>query len=120
MALLLTVLILAALTSIASGIFAAVFGEIRISGEVGDSFTAFYAADQGIERLLYCDRVPGSGCKPPANYGPVTFDASSAVLPQGVCMTLTFVRRISATIRSVGEYRCGSTNAVKRTAAVSY
>ncbi len=55
--LLLVVAILSSLMSISMGIFNIIFGQIRISGEIADSFLAFYAADQGIERILYLDRV---------------------------------------------------------------
>lgn len=55
--LLLVIIILSAILSISLGIFNITLGEIRISGEIGNSFHAFYAADQGIERMLYRDRV---------------------------------------------------------------
>lgn len=56
--LLLVVLVLSALLSISLGIFNSVFTEFRISGEIADSFTALYAADQAVERALYLDRGP--------------------------------------------------------------
>lgn len=55
--LLLVIVILSAILSISLGIFSITLGEIKISGEIGNSFHAFYAADQGIERMLYRDRV---------------------------------------------------------------
>ena len=60
--LLLVIVLLSAMLSIGVGIFNVVFGELRISGEVNDSFRALYAADQGIERTLYLDRQEDTIC----------------------------------------------------------
>lgn len=62
-ALLLVMSILAALSSISFAMFNIAFSQIQIAGELSDSFVAFYAADEGIERLLYEDRVnPANLC----------------------------------------------------------
>src|SRR3989344_6147985 len=67
-ALLLVMSILAALTSISFAMFNIAFSQIQIAGELSDSFIAFYAADEGIERLLYEDRVdPANLC---SGFGP--------------------------------------------------
>src|SRR3989344_1277203 len=62
-ALLLVMSILSALTSISYAMFTIAFSHIQIAGELSDSFIALYAADEGIERLLYEDRVdPANLC----------------------------------------------------------
>lgn len=120
-ALLLAVLILAALLAIGLGIFDVVFGEIRITEELSDSFTALYAADQGIERLLYDDLVADalSGCSGngPCTYGPINVDLGSQR-----CTRLSLRRTGGGqtTAESIGEYRCGSERSVKRRLVTSY
>ncbi|MDP3727625.1 MAG: hypothetical protein Q8R35_03230 [bacterium] len=117
--LLLVVLILSALLSISLGIIDVVLGEFKISGEISDSFIALYAADQGIERILYDDRIgssicPGSGI---CSYGPVT-----TALPNGACYTLRLDRPgANTTVISTGEYRCASSQlSVKRAFEATY
>ncbi len=116
---LLVVLVLSALLSISLGILDVVLGEFRISGEITDSFIALYAADQGIEQILYSDRVqnsicPGSGS---CSYGPVT-----TPLPNGSCYTLRLNRSGANTVVvATGEYRCASpVLAVKRAFEATY
>ncbi|OGZ96889.1 MAG: hypothetical protein A2847_02680 [Candidatus Sungbacteria bacterium RIFCSPHIGHO2_01_FULL_50_25] len=60
--LLLAVSILAALSSISYAMFTIVFSQIYIAGELTSSFVALYAADEGIEKALYDDRVRGILC----------------------------------------------------------
>ena len=111
---LLVVVILSALFSISIGIFNVVFGELRISGEIADSFVAFYAADQGIERTLYLDRN-GSGL--PDGY------AEAKDLSSGGCYSLQLGKIGSATqIIAAGQYRCGTnpSRVVKRGFMVTY
>lgn len=117
--LLLVVLVLSALLSISLGILDVVLGEFRITGEITDSFVALYAADQGIEQILYSDRVsnaicPGSGS---CSYGPVTMS-----LANGSCYTLRLNRSGSNTIVvATGEYRCASPAlSVKRAFEATY
>lgn len=118
MTLLLVVLLLSVMITISAGIFSVVFGELRISGEITDSFTALYAADQGIELMHFCDRMPNSGCDPcqgqpqdSCTYGPVT-----TALPNGACMTVQLSRAgQQTTVISTGEYRCATPDlSVKR------
>lgn len=115
MTLLLVILILAALLSISIGIFNVVFGEIQLSGELNNAFVAFYAADEGVERLLYDYFVANAlGCPPlptSCSYGPTTITLSN-----GACHTLRLTRTgNSLTALATGEYRCGSpTLSVKR------
>lgn len=117
--LLFVVLVVAATLSIAVGIFNAVFVEFRLAGEISQSFTALYAADQGIEQLLYQDRVlnslcPGMGS---CSYGPTTI-----TLPNGACVTLRLNRvGKDTTAVSTGQFRCGTGElAVRRALQVRY
>ncbi|MBI2640457.1 MAG: hypothetical protein HYW91_01065 [Candidatus Sungbacteria bacterium] len=118
--LLLVVVILSVLFSISIGIFNVVLGQIKISGEIADSFVAFYAADQGIEKMLFRDRITGEICPTPGiNCFPAqTFDTES-----GACYTI----RVSKTggnteIITSGQYRCGTNplRVVKRGFQVNY
>lgn len=119
--LLLVILILAAILSISIGIFDVTFGEIRISGEVGDSFLALYAADQGIEKTLYDDRVANTLCSGNGScaYGPVKLPA----FPNGSCATVRLSRTGGGdtTVTATGEYRCSSpVAAVKQALLTTY
>ena len=49
----LALLIMAILLSIGLGVSAILFGQIKIISGMGDSVVAFYAADTGIEEVLY-------------------------------------------------------------------
>ena len=122
MTLLLVVLLLSALLSISVGIFTVMFGELRISGEATDSFIALYAADEGVERLLYLDLVADSlsGCAgaDPCSYGPVSLS-----FPSGACATVQLTRSGNGqtTARATGEYRCGGgSRAVRRAFQTNY
>lgn len=116
--LLLVILILSALLSISLGIIDVVLGEFRISGEITDSFVALYAADQGMEKMLYDDRISDSIC-PSGNcvYGPVT-----TTLSNGACHILRLNRSGSnTTVTATGEYKCGSSAlSVKRAFESTY
>ena len=57
MTLLLIVILLAAFLSIAMGVINILLGQIFLVGQSGESFQALYAADAGMERTLYRDRV---------------------------------------------------------------
>ncbi len=117
--LLLVILILSAILSISLGILDVVLGEFRISGEITDSFIALYAADQGIERILYDDRVQGNICSGGGNcsYGPV-----QTALSNGSCYVLRLIRTgADTTVTSTGEYRCANTLlSVKRAFETAY
>jgi hypothetical protein len=49
------VIITSLLLSIAFGLTTILVGQIKISKEMGDSTIAFFAADNGIEKILYLD-----------------------------------------------------------------
>lgn len=120
--LLLVVVILSALFSISLGIFNLVFGQILISGEVEDSFRAFYAADRGLERIFYRDRVDGGL---PDGYQEDNTNIKSEI----GCFRIT-VRKTedncgagnNTCVTSIGQYRCGinPSRVVKRGFSVSY
>ncbi len=123
-ALLLVVVVLSALLSVSLGIFAVVFGEAKISGEMTDSFRAIFAADQGMERMLYCDRaVPPANCDnlgQPAGClgqpGQCTYPGPNPTdtvqlpaFPSGACVYVRLFRNASGDTGafSTGEYACG-------------
>ena len=129
--LLLVILILAAMLSISISIFDSVLGEFRISGEITDSFTALYAADQGMEKMLYENRVSGAAWACPGRTGicsyTATFNSGNANLPQAACFKVTLERNgPNVTIVSTGEYKCPNLNpdenigSVKRAFQSSY
>lgn len=117
---LLVVVILTALLSISIGIFGVVFGEIKISGEIADSFIALYSADQSIEELLYRDRIQAAICSTP---GVGCYVAGPIDINSGGCYTIRVDKVGGATtITSSGQYRCGlnPSRVVKRGLKVSY
>lgn len=118
--LLLVILILSALLSISVSIFEVIFGEFRLSGEMTDSFTALYAADEGLEELLFNDRVADTYCAGPGSctFGPVKRELSS-----GGCVTIRLNRTGSdTTLIATGEYRCEAPGVfpVKRALQTTY
>jgi len=120
--LLLVVVILSALFSISIGIFNVVLGELKISGEIADSFVAFYAADQGIERILFRDRNQGAICT--VSSGPNCYVLTPpAGVVSGGCYSIR-VNKVSGTTQIIasGQYRCGinPSRVVKRGFMVTY
>ena len=118
--LLLVVVLLSAMLSISIGIFNVVLGQIKLSGETADSFVAFYAADHGIEKILYQDRISGSICPLP---GTNCYVEESVKVASGGCYSIRVSKNGSATeIMTAGQYRCGDnpSRVVKRGFLVSY
>lgn len=100
--LLLVILITTSLMSIAIAVFNFVITELRISGELSDSFYAIQSADQGLEKMLYLDRVIGTRSE-----SSVISDSIS----NGACYTTTITKSTIAsttitTIQSIGKYQC--------------
>ena len=95
--LLLMVVLLAAFLSISIGIVNALPGQVILVGQSGDSFVALYAADMGIERALYRDRVQHLCVNPGACN-------ESRALPGNACFDT--VVNIPATGCSGGSTRC--------------
>ena len=98
------------LLAVALGISAIFVGQLQITREMGDSVIAFYAADTGIERVLYSGReTPSFSC--PAGPPPCSLDNGAEyyviITPGGDCTNFC--------IRSVGTY-----NNVRRAIEVSY
>lgn len=120
--LLLVVVLLSAILSIGIGIFNLTIGQIRISGEISDSFIALYAADQGIERTLYRDRNIGPLCDV-EDEDPCTAEEVQPSLLGGGCYEM-FLRKSGSntTIQVTGQYRCGANpvRVIKRGFSVSY
>ncbi|QQG45686.1 MAG: hypothetical protein HYW89_02075 [Candidatus Sungiibacteriota bacterium] len=118
--LLLVVVLLSAIFSISLGIFNVVFGELRLSGEIADSFTAFYAADQGIEKILYRDRVQREVC---TTGGANCYTEGPTDIQSVGCYTLRMSKVGGNTeIVIAGQYRCGANpqRVVKRGFQVNY
>ena len=120
--LLLVIVILSALLSIGIGIFNVVIGQIKISGDLNDSFIAFYAADQALERVLFIDRNL-SGCGVTSN-PPCTTDPNNPTdIASGGCYTVrTAKTSTDTTITAFGQYRCGAnpSRVVKRGFLLTY
>ena len=112
--LLLVVGLLSAILSISVGIFNVVLGEFRISGEMTDSFRALYAADEGIQRTLYRDRVQHAICTDTG--GTNCFVATQVPVKSEACYTVRVSKNSATLITIAGQYRCGvnPTRVVKR------
>ncbi|MDO8500167.1 MAG: hypothetical protein Q7S66_05975 [bacterium] len=126
--LLLVILILSSLLSISLGIFNAIFSELRLSGEIANSFTALYAADEAIERGLYLDRKQATTlCVPIVGVG-CQYIGSQVQLSNGSCYRLRVDKKVTSSeytfdvdLRASGEFRCGGDAfSVKRALQTSY
>src|SRR3989344_5515433 len=120
--LLLVVVIVSALLSISVGIFNVAYGQLRISGELADSFFASYAADQGMERLLYRDRrTQDDICDPGEviHFGDPCMPEETVTIPAGGGATACYTFKVSqkeedgfpgldTVIQVSGQYRCGA------------
>jgi len=118
--LLLVVVILSALMSTSIGIFNVVFGQIKISGEISDSFYAFYAADQGLERTLYRDRMLEAVCQ--GIQGSNCFIEEKTIASRACFIVFVSKSEGNTNIISSGQYRCGDNppRIVKRGFQVGY
>lgn len=118
--LLFVVVVVGALLSISLGIFTVVYGQLRLTGEITDSFRAFYAADEAMEKLLFDDRIADSvpGCSGSGNCDyPSSGQAMITTSAPNTCALVTFQRRSrTTTISAVGEYPCGGGEFVVRRA----
>lgn len=110
--LLLVVVILSALSSVSLGIFNIIYGQIKISGEIADSATAFYSAEQGVEKTLYLDRTsyktnPYGICG--STPGFPCYSESQTESVSGGCYDLAVNKDAGGTtdIKVLGQYRCG-------------
>ncbi len=105
-------LIAASLMTIAFGIFNFVITEIRISGDLNDSFKALYAADEAMESVLYADRVlvacPGALC---------SFTSASPGL-NTACMNSVYTAGTPTIIKTLGYTLQTGTNCVSSPRAI--
>ncbi len=120
--LLLVVVIVSALLSISVGIFNVAYGQLRISGELADSFFASYAADQGMERMLYRDRRAADDVCDKGNvvnFGDPCMPEETITISSGggasACYTVKVSQKdveppdgvLDTVIQASGQYRCG-------------
>ena len=90
----LALLIMAILLSIGLGVSAILFGQIRTIRGIGDSVVAFYAADTGIEEVLFRGTDVSGILENGASYGAEILSAGSED-----CIALYYC------IKSVGSFR---------------
>ena len=119
---LLVAVIVSALLSISVGIFNVIYGQIRISGDINDSFLSFYAADQGMEKTFYRDRVLQEICAVP---GCNCFTDLNVAVTSGACYTAVVSRNCgggSTDVVSTGQYQCTASpnRVIKRGFQASY
>lgn len=88
--LLLMIVLLAAFLSIAMGIINILLGQLFAVEQEGRSWSAFYAAEIGMERALYRDRVKNE-CAAAGSC-----NESDIALPNGACYTVSLVTGPSA------------------------
>lgn len=125
--LLLVIVILSALLSISTGIFNVVFGELMISGEISESYVAFYAADRAIDKFLYLDRSRGRGLSDGAEENTTSLSSSNGcyvvrMIKSDISAQCQVSDPAIACIKSIGSSRCGvsSSRLVKRGFIVVY
>ncbi|TSC78668.1 MAG: hypothetical protein G01um101433_129 [Parcubacteria group bacterium Gr01-1014_33] len=124
MTLLLVIVILSAILSIGIGVFSSIYGQLIISGQAENSLRALYAADQGIEKMLYRSRVlencgsDGSDCSVPLTLAQsggcyATQVTKTDIEPDGF---------LDIVIKVTGSYRCDQTLArsVKRAFEITF
>lgn len=123
--LLFVVVVVAAFLSISLGIFTVIYGELRLAGEMSDSFRALYATDEAMEWLLYNDRNANGGigvipgCEGSGN---CDYSGNLTTSAQNTCALVTLTRRgRTTTITATGEYPCnGGEFSVRRALLAVY
>ena len=100
--LLIAVVLLSAILSISFGVFQIIYSQFLLSGEMQNSFDAFYAADQGIEKYVMLDR-DGTPLDPTPTPCPTCV---SAVLPSGACYQYIISKTGGTTIQIFGKHTC--------------
>lgn len=130
--LLLVILVASALMAISLGIFNITFIELRISGELSNTFQALYASDQLIEYVLYRDRITQDACA--SSGGENCFRVCTTNMPNctgteefaslnGACGDATVSKGGGLTVvKSIGQFQCDPTSqrVVKRAFELSY
>lgn len=108
----LAIMIMVVMLSIGLGISTILVGQIKMIRGMGHSVVAVYAADTGIERVLYTIRKEGY-CSPPPSLPARPF--IDVVLDNGAIYSVTIiVCNGSTTINSKGTYQ-GTHRAIKIT-----
>ena len=122
MTLLLVVVLLSAILSISIGIFNIIFGQLQISGEIGDSFRALSSADEGIEKMLYRDRVEDDEDICQIEGTDCYIDSSPEPTLSGGCYTTKISKiGIDTFLRVAGQARCNpSDRVIQRGFSVTY
>ena len=93
-----TLLILTIMLAMVFGLSTIILRQIKMIRGMGDSVAALYAADTGIERVLYNIRIEGGGGDvPPGNWG-TDYGYITTTTTGGTCGTKTC-------LRSVGTYK---------------
>jgi hypothetical protein len=92
---LLSVLLLSILLVIGLGVSALMLQQIKLSGQIGKSVVAFYAADSGAEKCLYDVRQLSAGSCPYSGV-PLDFDSQA---------TYTTSYNGTNQITSIGQFR---------------
>lgn len=133
MILVMVVLITSAILAVGLGIFSSVFNQLRSASETKYSFNAFYAADHGMERTLYLDRIAGPLCEG-VNTGPEAdvncYTLADFAVGNNACVTVRVSKDIKCNeteeagwtrVRSTGLYQCSSGElGVKRAFCLNY
>jgi len=106
----LSLMIMTVLLTMALGLSAILFGQIRIVREMGNSVVAFYAADTGIEWTLYqseeCRRL-----SPDCNLSICKLDCTCLLdqtFPEKNIGQASYIATVSnngATLKSIGRYK---------------
>lgn len=127
----LVILVASALMAISLGIFNITFIELRISGELANTFQALYASDQLVEYVLYRDRVSTDTCE---DNGESCFIVCTTNMPNctgteefdpvnSACGYATVSKGGGLTrVKSIGQFECdpNSQRIVKRAFELSY
>lgn len=144
-ALLFTLLIIGVAISLSVGVFNIILGELKIGEGARESMRAFFAADSGVECILYWDLKESAfvfdkekaitcvGSSPSFTRSSQTVDGKAATVYQspasftlanGACVSLTVIKFSdgSSRIAALGENTCNpaATRVVQRGVEVNY
>lgn len=144
-ALLFTLLIIGVAISLSTGVFNIILGELKIGEGARESMRAFFAADSGVECILYWDlkeqafvfdkekTITCMGSSPSFSRSSQTINGKAAIVYQstapfaltnGACVSLTVIKFSdgSSRIEALGENTCNpaATRVVQRGIEVNY
>jgi hypothetical protein len=109
------IVVLAAILSIGVSVSNIVIGELRLARQIEYSFRALFAADQGLERALYRDRILGDSSSETGII--IDYIGSQA------CFDAIITKTSGTSITTRGFFRCDITDPsqqVQRTWQASY